>query len=235
MVKLGVNIDHIATLRQARKGREPEPVAAALLAEAAGADGITVHLREDRRHIQDRDVRLLREVVSTKLNLEMAASPEILKIALDVRPHDACLVPEKRQELTTEGGLDVILNRSRVSQVVKALRDKGVCVSLFIEPDEDHVKAAHATGAHAVELHTGAYANATGDARKKELTRLRKAGELAVKLGLLFNAGHGLTYQNVQPVAALPGLHELNIGHSIVARAALVGITQAVREMKALL
>ncbi|MEK7764922.1 MAG: pyridoxine 5'-phosphate synthase, partial [bacterium] len=235
MVKLGVNLDHIATLRQARKGREPEPVAAALLAEAAGADGITVHLREDRRHIQDRDVRLLREVVSTKLNLEMAASPEILKIALDVRPHDACLVPEKRQELTTEGGLDVILNRSRVSQVVKALRDKGVCVSLFIEPDEDHVKAAHATGAHAVELNTGAYANATGAARKKELTRLRKAGELAVKLGLLFNAGHGLTYQNVQPVAALPGLHELNIGHSIVARAALVGITQAVREMKALL
>ena len=234
-VKLGVNIDHIATLRQARKGREPEPVAAALLAEQAGADGITVHLREDRRHIQVRDVRLLREVVSTKLNLEMAASPDILKIALDVGPHDACLVPEKRQELTTEGGLDVILNRLRVSKVVKALRDKGVCVSLFIEADEDHVKAARAMGAHAVELHTGAYANATGDARKKELSRLRKAGELAVKIGLLFNAGHGLTYRNVQPVAALPGLHELNIGHSIVARAALIGITQAVREMKELI
>ncbi len=235
MVKLGVNIDHIATIRQARKGREPEPVAAALLAEQAGADGITVHLREDRRHIQDRDVRLLREVVSTKLNLEMAASPDILKIALDVGPHDACLVPEKRQELTTEGGLDVILNRHRVSKVVKAMRDKGVCVGLFIEAAEDHVKAARAMGAHAVELHTGAYANATGDARKKELSRLRKAGELAVKIGLLFNAGHGLTYRNVQPVAALPGLHELNIGHSIVARAALIGITQAVREMKELI
>jgi pyridoxine 5-phosphate synthase len=213
MAKLGFNVDHVATLRQARGGREPDPVAAAAIAELAGADGITVHLREDRRHIQDRDVFLLRETVQTKLNLEMAVVPEILQIALDVRPDQATLVPERREEITTEGGLDVVGNRAAVEKTVTTLRGKGVIVSLFIDPEEAQVDAAKAVGADAIELHTGTYANAVGDA----LIRV--------------HAGHGLTIHNVEPIARLPHLLELNIGHSIVCRAVFVSLGRAVREM----
>jgi pyridoxine 5-phosphate synthase len=233
MPRLGVNIDHVATLRQARGGREPDPVWAAVLAELGGADGITVHLREDRRHIQDRDLQLLRETVRVRLNLEAAAAPEIVAIAIAVRPDQVTFVPERRAELTTEGGLDVVGQRERVAEAVARCRDAGLEVSLFIDPDEAQVEASAALGAVAVELHTGRYADApTAAARTQELDALARAGAAARAAGLALHAGHGLNYQNVGAVAALPGMAELNIGHSIVARAVLVGLERAVREMR---
>ncbi len=236
MPKLGLNVDHVATLRQARGGMEPDPVTAAAIGELAGAAGITIHLREDRRHIQDRDLELLRRTVKTSLNLEMAATGEMVAIACRVRPEQCTLVPEKRQELTTEGGLDVITSLPAVSAAVQALQQAGIVVSLFIDPNPDQLKAAAQTGADAVELHTGAYAEATGQAdRERELAALRDAVTLGNNLGMTVHAGHGLNYINVAPVAVIPGIREFNIGHSIIARAILVGLDRAVREMVALL
>ncbi len=232
MPELGVNIDHIATLRQARRTYEPDPVWAAAMAELGGADGITVHLREDRRHIQDRDVRLLRETVSVKLNLEMACTEEMTRIAKEVLPHQVSLVPEKREEVTTEGGLDIVSHRSRVEAVVGELRQSGIEVSLFIDPVDEQIRMAAELGVEAIELHTGQYALAKGVDRDRELELLQHAGALAVSLDLRLHAGHGLNYQNVVPVATIPAMHELNIGHSIVARSVFVGFRQAVREMK---
>jgi pyridoxine 5-phosphate synthase len=233
MIRLGVNIDHVATVRQARRAAEPDPVAAAVLATLGGADGITVHLREDRRHIQDRDVRLLRQTVTTRLNLELAAADEILGIALDVRPDEATLVPEKRQELTTEGGLDVAANADVVGKAVRRLKDAGVVVSLFIDPDIEQVDVAQAVGADAVEFQTASYSEAVGPAAvKAALADLHTASAHAVSRGLHVHMGHGLNYQNVRPVVRIPGVEELNIGHSIVSRAVLVGLERAVREMK---
>ncbi|MCS6782222.1 MAG: pyridoxine 5'-phosphate synthase [Gloeomargarita sp. SKYBB_i_bin120] len=233
MPKLGVNIDHVATLRQARRTTEPDPVAAAVLAELGGADGITVHLREDRRHIQERDVRCLRQTVQTHLNLEMAATPEMVAIALDVRPDYVTLVPERREEITTEGGLDVVGNLKELTQTVATLQDQGIPVSLFIDAEPEQIHAAQQTGARWIELHTGPYAQAHQEMeRQQELQRLTLGAKLAQELGLRVNAGHGLTYQNVYPVACIPGLEELNIGHSIISRAVLVGLTQAVQDMK---
>jgi pyridoxine 5-phosphate synthase len=234
--RLGVNVDHIATLRQARRASYPDPVAAAQLAELAGADQITIHLREDRRHIQDRDLRVLRQTVTSRLNLEMAATAEMVKVAYDVKPDEVTLVPERREELTTEGGLDAAGNREHVRKVVKTLRDADILVSLFIDPDVDQVRAAHRAEAQVVEIHTGRYCDARleGD-RRRELTRIVDAAKAAAKLGLAVAAGHGLHYRNIQPVAAIPEIEEFNIGHSIVARAVLVGMERAVREMKALL
>ncbi len=233
---LGVNIDHIATLRQARKTRYPSPVEAALMAETAGADSITLHLREDRRHIQDADVAILRQVLKTKMNLEMAVTDEMLAIACSTAPEDVCLVPEKREELTTEGGLDVASQQSRIQAACLQLADAGIRVSLFIDADFAQLDAAHATGAPVVEIHTGAYADVTNDAaRIVEFERIRKAVAYGRSLGLTVNAGHGLTYHNVQPIAALPGIHELNIGHAIVAQALFVGWKEAVAEMKRLM
>jgi pyridoxine 5-phosphate synthase len=231
--RLGVNIDHVATLRQARGGREPDPVWAAVLAELGGADGITVHLREDRRHIQDRDLRLLRETVQVRLNLEAAAAPEIVAIALEVRPDQVTFVPERRAELTTEGGLDVVGQRTRVAEAVARCRDGGLEVSLFIDPDEAQVEASAALGAVAVELHTGRYAEVQAAAeRARELEALARAGAAVRAAGMALHAGHGLNYLNVGPVAGLPGMAELNIGHSIVARSLFVGLERAVREMR---
>jgi pyridoxine 5-phosphate synthase len=236
MPRLGVNIDHVATIRQARGGREPDPVWAAVLAELAGADGITVHLREDRRHIQDRDLRVLRETVRTRLNLEMSVEPEIVTIAVQVRPDQVTLVPERRAEVTTEGGLDVLGQFDRVAAAVARCRDGGLEVSLFIDPDPAQVEASRRAGAQAVELHTGRYADALAPAdRARELRALADAGAAAVAHGLALHAGHGLNYQNVGPVAALDHMAELNIGHSIVSRAVFVGFEAAVREMKACL
>jgi pyridoxine 5-phosphate synthase len=236
MIRLGVNIDHVATIRQARGGREPDPAWAAAIAELAGADGITVHLREDRRHIQDRDLRVLRETVQTRLNLEAAVAPEIVAIALEVRPDQVTFVPERREELTTEGGLDVLGQRDRVAEAVARCRDAGLSVSLFIDPDPAQVAAARDLGAEAVELHTGRYADAAeGPARARELEALASAGREAVAAGLHLHAGHGLNYQNTPDVARLPRMAELNIGHSLVARAVFVGLGRAVREMKALI
>jgi pyridoxine 5-phosphate synthase len=236
MPKLGVNIDHVATIRQARRTVEPDPVWAAALAELGGADGITIHLREDRRHIQDRDLRVLRETVRVKLNLEMAASEEITRIALEVRPEQCTLVPEKREEVTTEGGLDVIGSRDRVRRCADQLLAAGIEVSLFIDPDADQIIAARELGVQAVELHTGCYADAVSDAdRKQELHQLIAAANVAHREALLLHMGHGLTYRNVVPVARIAGVCELNIGHSIVSRAVLVGIERAVREMQALI
>lgn len=233
MLSLGVNIDHIATLRQARRTVEPDPVAAAVIAELAGADGITVHLREDRRHIQDRDVRLLRQTVRTHLNLEMAATEEMVAIALEVKPDYVTLVPERREEITTEGGLDVAGQVSRLRDVVGQLQGSGIPVSLFINPDPTQVAAAAQVGARWVELHTGRYAEASSEAQRQvELDHLEKASQQALQLGLRVNAGHGLTYWNVGPVARIPGMEELNIGHSIISRAVLVGLDRAVREMR---
>jgi pyridoxine 5-phosphate synthase len=232
MIKLGVNIDHVATVRQARRTVEPDPVAAAALCELAGADGITVHLREDRRHIQDRDVEILRKTVRTRLNLEMAVAKEIVAFAARVKPDHACLVPEKRDEVTTEGGLDVAGNRARIAEAVKRLSGAGIIVSIFIDPVEEQIRAAARSGAGFIELHTGRYANARGaEARRLELEKLMAMGALAALEGLRVNAGHGLTYWNVRPVLAVPELEEMNIGHSIIARAVLVGIERAVREM----
>ena len=236
MSRLGVNVDHVATLRQARGGSEPDPVAAALLAELAGADGIVVHLREDRRHIQDRDLALLRQTVKTRLDLEMAADDAMVKIALDVKPHYVTLVPERRQELTTEGGLDVAGHKSRFKRVVDALQNGGIPVSLFIEPDADQIKASKAIGAEYIEIHTGRYANAQSEqASEAEFRAVVKAAQLAVRLKLGVNAGHGLNYVNIRKLTAISEIEEYNIGHSIVARALLVGLDQAVREMKQLI
>jgi len=229
--KLGVNIDHVATIRQARRTVEPDPVAAAVLCELAGADSITVHLREDRRHIQDRDVRVLRQTIRTLMNLEMAATDEMVSIACELKPEQVSLVPEKRQEVTTEGGLDVVGNREALKAAIARLKDAGIVVSLFIDPDLEQVRASREVGADAIELHTGTYAEAWPHA-DEELERLRIAGALALELDLRLHAGHGLTYWNVRPVAELPGMAELNIGHSIISRAVMVGMERAVREMK---
>lgn len=234
MARLGVNIDHVATVRQARKTHEPDPVWAATLAELGGADGITVHLREDRRHIQDRDVRLLRETVHVKLNLELACEPGMLDIACELRPDQVTLVPERREEVTTEGGLDVAANQQQVAAAVRQLREAGITVSLFIDPTAVQVEAAADCQAQAIELHTGCYALALGDDQDDELIRLVNAGRLARERNLMLNAGHGLNYHNVGPVASIQGMDELNIGHSLVARAVMVGMERAVREMKAL-
>ncbi len=235
MPRLGVNIDHVATIRQARRTTEPDPVWAAVLAELAGADGITLHLREDRRHIQDRDLRVLKETVQVKLNLEMAAEEAITAIAVAVHPHQATLVPERREEITTEGGLDVVKNRARVKLAVDQLLAAGIEVSLFIDPDRSQIDASKMLGAHAVELHTGRYADAQTPAdRHRQFDQLVAAGSHALEQGLLLHMGHGLTYRNVARIARIPGVSELNIGHSIVARAVLVGFERAVREMKEL-
>jgi pyridoxine 5-phosphate synthase len=235
MIRLGVNVDHVATVRQARGIDIPDPVEAALLAEQAGADGITVHLREDRRHIQERDVMLLRERAKTKVNLEMAVTPAMVAFAEILRPDDACFVPEKREELTTEGGLDVVTHRAKVKDAVEKLQVRGIHVSLFIDPLEAQIAAAKAIGAHAIEIHTGAYCNAVGPAREKELEAIVDAALLARGMGLEVHGGHGLNYDNILPIAKIPEMVELNIGHSIIARAVIVGISQAVREMKELL
>ena len=232
---LGFNIDHVATLRQARRGRAPDPVHAALVAESSGADSITLHLREDRRHIQDADVRTLRGLLKTHMNLEMAVTEEMLRIALEVQPADVCLVPERRAEVTTEGGLDVAADCARITAAVAQLTRAGIRVSLFIDPEERQIEAAAQVRAPVIELHTGAYADAAGAAQALQLTRLGAAVRRARALGLTVHAGHGLNYHNVQPVAALPDIVELNIGHAIVAHALLVGLAPAVREMKALM
>jgi pyridoxine 5-phosphate synthase len=234
--RLGVNVDHVATLRQARRAAYPDPVTAAVLAELAGADQITIHLREDRRHIQDRDLLVLRKTVSTRLNLEMAATQEMVKIAYEVKPDIVTLVPERREELTTEGGLDAVGGRDHVRRVVKTLRDADIEVSLFIDADLDQVKSAHRAEANTVEFHTGRYCDARlASDRRKELARLLDACKAAAKLGMQVAAGHGLNYQNVLAVAAIAEIEELNIGHAIVARAIMVGLERAVREMKELL
>ena len=235
MPNLGVNIDHVATIRQARRTYEPDPVWAAALAELGGADGITIHLREDRRHILDRDVRLLRETVTVKLNLELACEPDVLEIACETGPDQASLVPERREELTTEGGLDVAGNPQRVERAVEQLKKAGIEVSLFLDPDPVQIEAAAKVGADAVELHTGQYAMARGGSdQESELEKLHEAAQVVRQLGLLLHAGHGLTYRNVVPIAQIEGMRELNIGHSIVARSVMVGLKEAVREMKQL-
>ncbi|NYT86095.1 pyridoxine 5'-phosphate synthase [Pollutimonas harenae] len=236
MIELGVNIDHVATLRQQRYTSYPDPVQAALRAEEAGADLITLHLREDRRHIQDADVAAIRPLLRTRMNLECAVTSEMLDIACQIRPQDVCLVPEKRAELTTEGGLDVLGQFQHVRQAINQLHDAGIRVSLFIDPEADQIDAAQRAGATVIELHTGAYADAADQAACDfELARLRTGIALGVRHGLRVNAGHGLHYDNVQTIAAMPGIAELNIGHAIVARAVFDGWEQAVRDMKALL
>ncbi|MEY3735327.1 MAG: hypothetical protein RLZZ624_385 [Cyanobacteriota bacterium] len=234
MASLGVNLDHVATVRQARRTVEPDPVTCVLLAELGGADGITVHLREDRRHIQDRDVELLRQTVRSRLNLEMAATAEMEAIALRLRPDMVTLVPEKREEVTTEGGLDVAAQVTALQAMVGRLQGEGIGVSLFVDPDRHQLEASARSGARWVELHTGTYADAAWPQQPLELARLTEASVIARNLGLRVNAGHGLTYQNVEPVAAIEGMEELNIGHTIVARALVVGLEVAVRQMKAL-
>jgi len=234
MATLGVNIDHVATVRQARRTVEPDPVWAAALAELGGADAITVHLREDRRHIQDRDLDLLKQTVQVKLNLECAIAPEMIAIACRVHPCQATLVPERREEVTTEGGLDVAGQGDDLPQRVQRLQSAGIPVSLFIDPDPRQIETAAASGSRWIELHTGRYADADWAGQPAELARLEKACDRARQLGLRVNAGHGLTYQNVEPVAAMAGVEELNIGHTIIARALAVGLTEAVREMKRL-
>jgi pyridoxine 5-phosphate synthase len=234
-IALGVNIDHVATLRQARRARYPDPLYAALLAEEAGADSITLHLREDRRHIQDRDVFVMREALQTRMNLEMAVTEEMVRIASQVRPQDVCLVPESRLEVTTEGGLNVAGQIDRIADATADLAKAGVRVSLFIDPDLAQIDASRRAGAPVVELHTGGYAEAVGAARAREFERLRVAAKHAASLGLTVNAGHGLTYHNVQAIAAIPEIIELNIGHSIVARSIIDGLAKAVRDMKQLM
>ncbi len=231
-VKLGVNIDHVATLRQARGGIIPNLCAAALDAQKAGADGITIHLREDRRHIQDHDLPALQKAVRLPMNLEMALHPEMIKNAKRYRPDKVCIVPEKRQELTTEGGLNAFSAKKILSKAVPELQKKGIQVSLFLDPIEKQLRIAQEVGAHAVEIHTGTYANCSGAARKFELKRIVHAAQLGKKLGLVMHAGHGLDYENVRAIAAIPEIEELNIGYAIIARAVFVGLQQAVREMK---
>ncbi len=236
MARLGVNIDHVATVREARRTFEPDPVWAAALAQLGGADGITVHLREDRRHIQDRDLRILRETVTVKLNLEMACDQEVIRIAREVKPQQATLVPERREEITTEGGLNAEGNYDRVAEAIRQLKEADIEVSVFLDPVPKQIDAARRLGADAVELHTGQYALATaGAARDVELKNLQDAAASVRQAGLILHAGHGLTYSNVRPVAAIDGMSELNIGHSIVSRAIMVGMTEAVREMKSLI
>jgi pyridoxine 5-phosphate synthase len=239
MAILGVNIDHVATVREARKTNEPDPVWAATLAELGGADAITIHLREDRRHIQERDLRILKESVAVPINLELACANDVLAIACETTPQQATLVPERREEVTTEGGLDVVGSRSKVRDAVCRLKDAGIIVSLFLDPDEAQIEAGAKLGVDAIELHTGAYAEASLRHRIEEtqvaLQTLAKAGKQIRDSGITLNAGHGLTYRNVKPVAAIEGMHELNIGHSIIARAIMVGLEQAVRDMKRLI
>jgi pyridoxine 5-phosphate synthase len=234
-IKLGINIDHVATLRQARRSPYPDPLYAALVAEQNGADSITLHLREDRRHIQDHDVHRMRAALQTRMNLEMAATDEMIAIAREVRPQDVCLVPEKRAEVTTEGGLDVAGQQSRLRETVAALQERGIRVSMFIDPDAGQLEASLAVGAPVVELHTGAYAEAAGEQQARELMRLVEAARHGSQLGLTVHAGHGLHYHNVQPVAAVPEIVELNIGHAIVSRAVFDGLAGAVREMRRLM
>lgn len=235
MPTLGVNIDHVATVRQARRTTEPDPVWAAAMAELGGADQITVHLREDRRHIQDRDVRVLCETVNVRLNMECACVAAMLQISCELKPHQVCLVPEKREEVTTEGGLDVVANQSRVCEAIQQLHESGIFVSLFIDPDKKQIELANELGADAIELHTGSYAEAKGiEAVQRELKTLADGCAFGIQQNLHVHAGHGLTYTNVLPVARIAGMEELNIGHSIVSRAIFVGFQQAVREMKQL-
>ena len=235
-VKLGVNVDHVATLRQARRGREPDPVLAALLAERAGADGITVHLRSDRRHIQERDLELLRQTVQTRLNLEMAPTHEMVNIAVQIKPDQCTLVPERPEEITTEGGLDVQFHLDVVRTVIQRLRDAGIEVSIFIDPDENQVKASQRAGADAIEINTNAYAQARDpEVRQRELAAIRAAAQRAHRLGLRVLAGHALNYHNVRPIVEIAEIEELNIGHAIVSHALFVGFFEAVREMKRLL
>jgi pyridoxine 5-phosphate synthase len=231
MIELGVNIDHVATLREARKGHEPDLIAAAKVCEMAGAHQITIHLRQDRRHIQDRDVELLKQVLQVRLNLEMAAVDEIIAIGHCIRPHTVCLVPENRREVTTEGGLDVASRQEHLKDVVESFHEIGCKVSMFIDPDFKQVEASAAAGADYVELHTGAYSNASGAGVTEELERIVRAATRSVAVGLIFNAGHGLTLRNLAPIAAIPGLNEVNIGHTIVSRALFVGLERAVREI----
>jgi pyridoxine 5-phosphate synthase len=232
VAKLGLNVDHVATVRQARGGVEPDPVTAAAIGELAGAEGITIHLREDRRHIQDRDLEILRRTVKTRINLEMAATQEMVRIALKTRPEQVTLVPEKRQELTTEGGLDVILNLKSISDAVKRLKDGGIVVSLFVDPHQEQIKAANKSGADYIEIHTGTYAEARDWAgQERELEMIDTAIKLARKVGMGVNAGHGLNYVNIKALTAIGGIEEYNIGHSIMARAILVGLDRAVRDM----
>lgn len=235
-IKLGVNIDHVATLRQARGTRYPDPIQAALVAEQAGADAVTLHLREDRRHIQERDVEMLKDILQTRMNLEMAVTEDMLAIATRVRPAECCLVPERREELTTEGGLDVAGQKGKIGEACRRLAHAGVRVSLFIDADPQQLEAAKAAGAPVVEIHTGHYANIDNPhQRHDELVRIQQAVEFGLELGLQVNAGHGLHYHNVQAIAALPGISELNIGHAIIARALFTGLDEAVREMKRLM
>ncbi len=236
MIELGVNIDHVATLRQARGTDYPSPIEAALIAELSGADAITLHLREDRRHIQDRDVEVLRELLTTRMNLESAVTAEMIAIALRIRPHDICLVPERREELTTEGGLDVVRYFDQVRTACRQLSESGIRVSLFINADPEQIAAAAETGAPVIEIHTGGFADAgTDTARDNELNKIKEGVAHGLKHNLRVNAGHGLHYRNVQTIAAIPGISELNIGHAIVARAIFVGMNQAVSEMKKLM
>jgi len=236
MTTLGVNIDHIATIRNARGGAEPDPVAVAAIAEMAGADAITVHLREDRRHINDRDVKILKDTVKTRINLEMAATAEMKKIALEINPYSVTIVPEKREELTTEGGLDVIKQEEYLKKYIKPILESGIIVSLFIDPDLEQVKASAGTNAQFIELHTGSYAEAFNTVEEdKTFAELEKAAVFAQNIGLKVNAGHGLNYHNVKKVAAIAGMSELNIGHSIISRAVFTGIDRAVKDMKELL
>jgi pyridoxine 5-phosphate synthase len=235
-VKLGVNIDHIATLREARKTNEPDPVAAAILAEMAGADGITVHIRGDRRHIQERDVRLLRDVVTTRLNVEMASNSETVKFITGIKPDTVTLVPERREEVTTEGGLDVVMNVSILGRSISTLQDAGIAASIFVDPDLDQIKACQKSGARKVEINTGKYADAkTEELQDLEWEKIRNASQLARRVGFQVLAGHGLTYHNVRRIVQIEEIVELNIGHNIISRASLVGLERAVREMKALL
>ncbi|MCX8028428.1 MAG: pyridoxine 5'-phosphate synthase [Brevinematales bacterium] len=230
--KLGVNIDHIATLRQARKSSEPDPVSVIPIIELAGADGITLHLREDRRHIQDRDVYLSKQIIKTSMNLEMSINDEIVKIALDVIPNEVCIVPERREEITTEGGLKIKPIKHRLEDVIKSLKSKGIVVSLFVEPDIEAIDLSKEVGADYIEIHTGKYANSAGDNQILELDKIRTAAEYASKIGLRVNAGHGLNYKNTYDIASIPEIETLNIGHSIISRSIYVGIRQAVIEMK---
>ena len=234
-IHLGLNIDHVATLRQARGTVYPDPLAAALLAEQSGADSITLHLREDRRHIQDQDVRSIRRVLQTRMNLEMACTEEMLGLAEEIKPQDVCLVPEKRAELTTEGGLDVVSHYELISAAVRRLSSAGIRVSLFIDPENKQLEAAAKLGAPVIELHTGAYAEHQGQSQMAELVRIKAAAKYGSELGLVVNAGHGLHYENVQPIASIPEIVELNIGHAIVARAVFDGLAAAVSEMKRLM
>lgn len=231
MVKLGVNIDHVATLRQARMGIEPEPVVAAKIAEKAGADGITIHLREDRRHIQDKDVYDIKDVISIPLNLEMACSDDIIGIARDVLPYTCTIVPEKRQEITTEGGLDVAGQYEIVSNTVSKLQEKGIKVSLFIEPNKMQIDAAKKMGAEFIEIHTGLYSNTEGQVQQQELNRIKEAAVYANSIGLIVNAGHGLNYTNTRDIVKIPYMNEFNIGHSIISQAVFLGLETAVKNM----